>query len=385
MPHLYVALSGHGFGHLAQVAPVLNALRQGRPAIRLTLQSLLPEVVLRARINGDFTVVAGAADFGMLMVDALEAKVAESLAAYRAFHAEWAERLAWQERVLREAAPDVLLADIPYLTLAAAARLGIPALALCSLNWADILQGYCEDEPDLAALRAPMLDAYNSAVAFLQPAPSMPMPDLDNTVAIGPIAALGRNRRAEINRRLGLREDATLVLMGLGGVDMRPPLENWPEFPGVCWLTPPNWEAARSDMVNWAALGDCAMLDLIRSCDVLFTKPGYGAFTEAAGNGARVLYVERDDWPEEPWLSRWLMAHGNGVKINRRQLATGDFAEPLQALLAQPAKPPAAPTGAVEAAGWLERLLGCGSTSGPHPLDSGKAAESNHSDLRPLI
>lgn len=367
IPHLYVALSGHGFGHLAQVAPVLNALCRRRPAVRLTVQSGLPEAVLRERIDGDFAVIVGTADFGMLMVDALEAKVAESLAAYRAFHAEWETRLVWQERLLREAAPDGVLADIPYLTLAAAARLEIPALALCSLNWADILQGYGADEPDLAALRAPMLAAYNSAAAFLQPAPSMPMPDLGNAVSIGPIAALGRNRRADINRRLGLREDTTLALMGLGGVAMRPPLENWPAVPGICWLTPPDWAVARSDLVDWATLSDCSMVDLIRSCDVLLTKPGYGAFTEAACNGTRVLYVERDDWPEEPWLSHWLMAHGNGVKIGRRRLTSGDMAKPLRALLAQPAKPPVAPTGAAEAATWLERMLGYGSASGQPP------------------
>ena len=98
------------------------------------------------------------------------------------------------------------------------------------------------------------------------------------------------------------------------------------------------------------------MLDLIRSCDVLFTKPGYGAFTEAACNGTPALYVERDDWPEEPWLSLWLLEHGNGVKINRRQLASGDLAEPLRALLAQPTQPLVVPTGVGEAVDWLERL-----------------------------
>ena len=354
--HLYVALSGHGFGHLAQVAPVLNEWRRRWPQARLTLQSLLPEPVLRTRIAGQFAIVFGAADFGMLMVDALEAKVGESLAAYRTFHAEWEARLAWQENLLREAAPDLVLADIPYLALAAAARLDIPALALCSLNWADILAGYCPDEPDLQGLRAPMLAAYQSAVAFLQPAPSMPMPELQNTRPIGPIAALGRDRRSEINRQLGLRGDETLVLMGLGGVAMRPPLELWPELPGVRWLTPPDWIVTRPDMVNWAELGDCAMLDLIRSSDVLFTKPGYGAFAEAACNGTRVLYVERDDWPEEPWLSRWLVEHGNGVKISRRLLVTGDLAEPLRELLAQPGRPPVTPAGIAEAVDWLERL-----------------------------
>ncbi len=358
IPHLYVALSGHGFGHLAQVAPVLNEWRHRWPEARLTLQSMLPEAVLRERIAGAFTVVARAADFGMLMVDALATKVVESLAAYRAFHAEWDAGLAWQEGVLREAAPDLVLADIPYLTLAAAARLGIPTLALGSLNWADILAGYCADAPDLAALRAPMLAAYRGAVAFLQPAPSMPMPDLANVRPIGPIAALGRDRRPEIDRRLGLRGNETLALMGLGGVAMRLPLENWPEFPGVRWLTPPAWNATRPDMASWAALGDCGMLDLIRSCDVLFTKPGYGAFAEAACNGTRVLYVERDDWPEEPWLSHWLLEHGNGVKIDRRQLATGDLAEPLRELLTQPIKPSPAPSGIAEAVDCLDQLPG---------------------------
>ncbi|MDS4027727.1 MAG: hypothetical protein RKO25_12190 [Candidatus Contendobacter sp.] len=358
IPHLYVALSGHGFGHLAQIAPVLNQWRRRWPDAQLTLQSVLPEEVLRERIGGPFTVVFGAADFGMVMVDALDANIAESLAAYRTFHAEWDTRLAWQEHMLRDAAPDLLLADVPYLTLAAAARLDIPALALCSLNWADILAGYYPNASDLQTLRAPMLTAYNSAVAFLQPAPSMPMPDLRNARAIGPIAALGQDRRMAINRRLGLDASETLVLMGLGGVAMRPPLEAWPELPGVRWLTPPNWNVARPDMASWAGLDDYGMLDLIRSCDVLFTKPGYGAFTEAACNGTRVLYVERDDWPEEPWLSDWLLKCGSGVKINRRQLASGALAEPLRELLALPAKPPVAPTGAGEAADWLDRLLG---------------------------
>lgn len=356
-PHLYVALSGHGFGHLAQVAPALNEWRRRQPEARLTVQSVLPEAVLRARIAGPFAVVAGAADFGMVMVDALEVNVAESLAAYRTFHAEWDERLAWQESVLRDAAPDLLLADVPYLSLAAAARLGVPALALCSLNWADILAGYCADASDLAVLRAPMLAAYNNAFAFLQPAPSMPMPDLVNPRPIGPIAALGRDRRTELHRRLGLDDAGRVVLMGLGGVDVRLPLNLWPELPGVRWLVPPNWSVARPDMTSWAMLADYTMLDLIRSCDVLFAKPGYGAFVEAACNGTPVLYVERDDWPEEPWLSRWLMEHGNGVKLGRRQLRAGDLAEPLWTLLSQPRKPAVIPDGAVEAAQLIETAL----------------------------
>ena len=88
-PHLFVALSGHGFGHLAQAAPVLNALRRRLPALRLTVQSPLSGEILQARIAGELTHIPEATDLGMIMASALEVKTAESLAAYRAFHADW--------------------------------------------------------------------------------------------------------------------------------------------------------------------------------------------------------------------------------------------------------------------------------------------------------
>jgi len=45
--HLLVTICAHGFGHLGQSAPVLNALRRRLPALRLTVASTLPEARLR--------------------------------------------------------------------------------------------------------------------------------------------------------------------------------------------------------------------------------------------------------------------------------------------------------------------------------------------------
>ena len=361
-PHLLVALSGHGYGHLAQAAPVINALRQRLPALRLTVQCAIPERVLRPRIDGPLQPIAEAVDVGMVMASAVDVLIDDTLAAYRVFHADWEHRLARQEKLLASLTPDLVLADIPYLSLAAAARLGIPAVALCSLNWADILLGYCSEEPDSAALRELMLTAYNSAAVFLQPAPSMPMTDLVNTRPIGPIAATGRDRRIELNARLGLRHDEILGLIGLGGVDMRLPMEDWSTMPGVRWLAPPEWQVRRADTVSWGALTDLLFADLVHSCDVLLTKPGYGSFTEAVCNGTPVLYVERPDWPEEPWLTRWLEDNGNAVRITRRQLVTGELFSALDRLLAQPRRPALAPTGINDAAACLESCLSCGQT-----------------------
>lgn len=357
MPHLFVALSGHGFGHLAQVAPVLAALRRRLPALRLTVQSPLPSTVLQARIAGEMTHIAAAADLGLIMASALEVKAAESLAAYRAFHTDWEDRLARQTTLLEEHAPDLLFANIPYLPLAAAAGVGIPAVALCSLNWADILEAYWPENTEVEQWRTVMLEAYNSAAVFLRPVPAMPMPALHHTRAIGPIAALGRDRRAELNRRFGLPDAAVLGVITLGGIDTPLPMARWPVAPGIYWIIPQAWNVQRADCLYREQMADVAFIDLLRSSDLLLTKPGYGAFAEAVCNGRPVLYVERGDWPEEPYLVEWLHAYGNALLLPREALLDGALAAPVQKLLAQPRRPALPPAGVTTAAACLYRYL----------------------------
>lgn len=355
--HLFVALSSHGFGHLAQIAPVLNELRRRLPNLCLTLQCTLPEKVLRSRIQGDFHQLAEATDIGLIMANAAKVSVAESLAAYQTFHADWDNRLDREIALLNRLTPDLVLADIPYLPLAAAAHCNVPAVALCSLNWADVFQHYFPDYPDLEKIQSTMLEAYHSAKVFLCPAPSMPMPTLTNTRRIGPIAAIGQKRRAELNVRLGLRDDEILVLMGLGGIDMPLPVERWSDRPNTRWLIPMGWGVKGKALRYREDLADIPFIDLVRSCDVLLTKPGYGAFTEAVCNARPVLYVERPDWPETPWLVDWLAQYGNALGIDKKQLETDHVLISLDTLLTQRRKLALTPTGVAEAAAHLHALL----------------------------
>ena len=61
------AISSHGYGHAAQTASVVNALRERIPDLRLTLRTTVPHALLAARFEGAFTHVSVASDFGMRM------------------------------------------------------------------------------------------------------------------------------------------------------------------------------------------------------------------------------------------------------------------------------------------------------------------------------
>ena len=357
MTHLLVAVSAHGFGHLAQSAPVLNRLRQQLPQLQLTLRSGLPQPVLARRVDGVFALQSEADDFGMVMRDALAVDVAASAERYRELHRHWDAQVDVVARQLERAAPDLILADVPYLTLAAAARVGIPAVAMCCLNWADIYWYYCSDLSEAAPVHDQMLAAYNSARLFLRTEPAMPMPGLDNLRPIGPVAYRGRSRRAELAERFGLADDERLVLIGMGGIAFRLPLEQWPAMPGIRLVVQRDWGVRRDDVI---VLEDTGMIfsDVLASSDAVITKPGYGTFAESAVAGVPMLYVPREDWPEQRYLVEWLEQQLPCAAIAHGELAAGRITAPLQQLWAQPPARGGIPDGVSVAADCLAGLLG---------------------------
>jgi hypothetical protein len=354
--HLAVAISSHGYGHGAQTAAVLAALRARHPEVRLTLLTGLPRAFLEQRIPGDFALIHWRGDFGMHMRSALDVDVERSAADYAAFHADWDRHCAETVALLEDLAPDLLLANIPYLPLAAAARIGLPAVALCSLNWALIYGPYCGDRPEAPATLAAMEAAYAAARIFLCPAPSMPMPGLGNVQTIGPLARLGSPRPDELRARLGIPEARRVAVIAPGGMTLRLSPQDWPRHEDIHWIVPADWDVARPDMHRFDALG-MGFNDLLASADAVVGKLGYGTVAECACNGTPLLYVPRPDWPEEPVLADWLRQHGRCAPVTRDALHGGRMRDALDALWSQTAPPRPQPTGAEEAAAVLAAPL----------------------------
>jgi hypothetical protein len=328
---------------------VLAAVAEIVPDLRLTVRSGLPEARLRQRIDLPFEHIADTSDFGYVMIDATRIDLAASAAAYRDAHADWPARVAGEADFLATLAPDLMLSNVSYLALAGAAGAGIPALALCSLNWADLFAHFFGSQDWAAPIHADMLAAYRSARTFLRVTPGMPMPALANRRAIGPIAASGRRHD------LGLNGERA-VLIAMGGIAHRLPIDRWPRLPGIRWLVPGDWQCAHPDAIAMEFCG-LGFTDLLCSVDAVITKPGYGTFTEAAANGTPVLYQRREDWPEQACLIEWLQRHARCREITASDLAAGKLAGPLQLLLAQPAPARPEPSGAQEAAEIIGRLL----------------------------
>jgi hypothetical protein len=356
-PHLYVALSPHGYGHAAMTAPVVNRLRALVPGLRVTLQTTTPRDWLESRYDGPFALVAESADFGMRMTSTLVVDVAASAEAYRSLHRRLAAVVAHEAERLRRLEVDLVLANVPYVTLLAAKQANVPALAYCCLNWMDIYRSSCGDRPEAPAILAAMAEGYGSAETFLQPVPTMPMADLPNRRTIGPVSRRGTARRAELGRMLGVEPGQKVGLIAFGGMEMNLPFARWPRLPGWRWVTTAPTQG-HPDLVERGAV-PMDFTDLLCSVDVIIGKPGYGTFAEAAVNGTPFLTLPRPGWPEAPYLVEWLERVGRCLSVEAEELFDGAvLARQLRTLFSMENKPLVEPSGVEEAAQAVLAALG---------------------------
>lgn len=362
MPHLFVDISSHGFGHLAQTAPIINALRQRCPQLRLTVRTGLSEKRARSRIDSPFTFINESSDFGFAMVNAVSIDPVTTAQRYRAFHDNWQDRVAMEANQLLELRPDLVLSDVAYLPLAGAAQAGIPAISMCSLNWAELFAHFFGHHPWADAIYAEMLSAYNTAEYFLRLIPAMPMAALNNTIAIAPVASLGTPRATTLRQNLPCQATDKIVLIAFGGIDHSIRLEHWPRSPGIHWLVPQAWLTRRPDISAFEPLG-IDFTDLLASVDAVLTKPGYGTFVEAACNGTAILYQRREDWPEQECLIKWLHQHARCSEITENSLLSGNVAPKLEALWSAQTPPRPEPIGIAQAAEFLQQRITAGKQS----------------------
>ena len=355
MPTLYVSISAHGFGHGALTMPVLDALHAAVPGLKIVIGTGLPEDWLRSRLTCPFVYRRTEGDIGLMMTSPTDVDITHSAAAYRAYHKALSVRIDEEAKAIAAYAPDLILSNIGYTVIAAGKRLGLPVAALAPFDWSDIVGRYLRDEPGLTEIIDEMRSIYGSLDLFLRPEPSLP-PKSEVCRPIGVIATAGTDRTEGLRERIGCDEGERIGLIAFGGIKGGDVIDRWIQVPGWRWIVGENFTSTRSDMVPSADLG-MPFTDLLASVDVVVAKPGYGTYTEAACSGARVLTMEREDWPEWPHLARFLTEHCTFTILEAEKFWTQNYAEELGSLAARPRGPRHSPTGPQDAVAALRPYL----------------------------
>jgi hypothetical protein len=357
---IWCAVSSHGFGHAAQVVPVLNELGRIVPNLHAILRTQVPAWFFEDRLAIRWTRSPAQQDIGCIQHGPLTIDVAATWNAHAQFHAGWEQKIHDETLAIRAAKPALVLSDISYLAIDASANAGIPTVGLCNLSWDQVLKlladpGRADQRETIQHIQR----AYARAELMLRPAPGVPLVAFPKVSDIGPIVDPAPSAAPDLRRTLAVAPNEHIVLIGFGGIalDTLPfeCMERMESYRFIVSGPAPD----RYTRVHPASALPFSFRTLLASADIIVTKPGYSTVVEAVALGKPVVYVRRYNFADEQALVDYLHRHGSAVELSQQDFVTGRWTHALDAARAipAPAQLPSRWTGAREAAGILQHYI----------------------------
>jgi hypothetical protein len=360
MPLIWAAISAHGFGHAAQVVPVLNALGRKIPGLRTILRTAVPASFFQNRLVIPWELSAVQQDIGCIQQGPLSIDVDATWREHARFHATWNDRIQAEIEAMNQAHPNLVLADTPYLAIAAGAEAGLRTVGLVSFTWDLVLSAFSTPPGiDDQALTRAIRQAYARADLALRITPSPQMDIFKNLVDIGPICEPASSAREALSAQLRLSPGERTVLIGFGGIPLASlPTADLDSLNGYRFLFDGPVPPSSTRFVSTQSL-PFSFKTLLASVDIIMSKPGYGTLVEAVALRTPLIYVRRYNFADEQSLVDYLHRYGRGVELAGADFAAGRWESVLDAVgdLPTPSIPPPTASGAEDAADVLATYL----------------------------
>ncbi len=357
MPLVWVSISGHGFGHAAQLVPVLNELGKCVSDLRVILRTTVPQIFFQETLEVPWEYLLSQQDIGCIQENPLHIDIPGTWQAYREFHLSWDRRMREEVHAIRFARPTIVLSNISHLGIASGVNAGCPTVALASLSWDQILEEYISDGcAQQRMIVEHIRQAYWGVRMLLRPFPGIVMPAFPLVTDVGPILLPPVRSRGVLRDRLKLEPHERLVLIAFGGIPVSSlPLEQLEGLKGFVFLI-----SGEINVEGYTRLVSTHSLDLpfrqiLAEADVLLTKPGYATIVEAVRLHLPVVYVRRYNFADEQPLVDFIHQYGRAKELSLDEFQAGQWLQALEEVQVLPSPDTAMPAEGTHEA--VEHLL----------------------------
>ena len=335
MAKIWCSISGHGFGHAAQVVPVLNELGRRRPNLQVYLRTTLPATFFKETLTVSWELSPAVQDVGCIQKGPLWIDTKKTWEAYRCFHQNWDDRLHQEIEAIQKVQPQCVLSNITYLGIAAGVKADRPTIALASLSWDQVLEDYrSKGNVEQTMIIEHIRQSYSGTHKLIRPTPGIPMVAFSNIQDVGPIVSpkVSRvSRRGTIRYRLGLNPNDRIVVVAFGGIPLPfLPLEQLDDIKGYHFLITHTLDLQGYQRVTATHSIELSFREILRDADIIMTKPGYATIVEAVRDSKPIVYVRRYNFADEQPLVDYAHQYGRAVEMSRDEFNTGEWKQALE-------------------------------------------------------
>jgi len=340
-------ISGHGFGHASRSIALIRALVRRRPDLRISVKTTAPAWLFE-RVPA-VSYERFDTDVGMTQHDSLTIDVADTAARAACFYRDFDRKADAEAAWLSASRVRLVLADIPPLAHAAAARASLPSIAIGNFTWDWIYEGVPTFERDAPGVIQTIRDAYRDCTRALRLPMHGGFASMSKVTDIPMIARRSTITRDQARRAMHVPDDRLFALASFSGHGLDVPFERIADEQRLTVLSP---AASLPPPLEYP--------DLVAASDVVISKPGYGIVSECVASGTPLLYTSRGHFVEYDVIVAEMPRVLRCRFIPQDDLRAGHWRPHIEALLAQDAPPDCARVdGAQVAADVISRSV-CG-------------------------
>lgn len=318
-----IYISNHGFGHATRMAALAGALNEGgifcylctdRPGYLFEeLDPLLYEHRI-CRI-----------DFGLMQKDWIHPDREATITALGELLDRSETLIAAECAFLIQEHVDLVIADIPFLAIEAAARANIPVVAISNFNWLYMYESMLPQTEQVNGMLERIRSMYRKANLALQ----LPLSDAQSMRVFarcettGLLARYRRRDSAGLRRMLNISPSARVVIVSFGSGELLPfRLEDLLAVPDIVVLS----RYADSDHPRFRHIPpQIDFTAILAAADVVITKMGYGMLAESMVAGLHIICTDRKDFQEDIPLKEGLKRYKNHTFIPNEALPATDW------------------------------------------------------------
>lgn len=344
-------ITSHGFGHAARSCAIIEKLAKDSGK-RFFLFSTAPKWFFDNSLQTPFRYFFIQTDVGLVQDDPFNENLNHTLSSLEKYYPFSPELISSTEKILKENQIDLIICDISAFGIFMAKRLNIDSILIENFTWDWIYSFYSDGYPQIKNYVEYLAEIYNSATIRILCEPYCSYRNQDYTVP--PVFREARLSPEEVLKKLGFKQDDRLVLVSMGGI----PIEKFDQnlsyrIEKLKFIIPVDGVSQSHQEGNLVYLPHNHNFfhpDLVRAAKIVVGKVGYSTIAEVYSLQKPFVYVRRDNFPESPFLEKFILEHLNAYSSAMEEFFTHDWLEQLFNLISLTPKPDKIENGAKQIA-----------------------------------
>ncbi|ASV11143.1 sugar kinase [Leptospira santarosai] len=331
-------VSGHGFGHISRSMEIVLHLLRSFPDLEIDLVTVRENFLSTLSLSEEdsnnlkrLRVRNKTVDVGMIQKDSLSIDIGATVETIKEFDLQKRYIQISEIDSCLDFETELIISDSASLPFMIANKINIPSLFVGNFTWDFIYSGYSKESPVFERTAKILYEEYYHATFGLLLPFSCPAPSLADRKQIGLIG-----RRPYLNKKAAkeffqLPSNKIHLLFSFGAYGVETSRFHWECFDSEKYtiiLSGTDFDFTRipnkqkDGIIRFSGIH---YPDLLTACDYVITKPGYGIMSESVYAKTPLLYTDRGNFPEVPYLHRSLNEEIPSAFISNEELFSFRF------------------------------------------------------------